>query len=548
MMAPASNEFLGDFESEAQERLERLEELLLRLESTDPADPGVARALVGELGRELHTLKGNAGMMGFSGLQAEAHAMEDLAAALDPRRPAVELLLAGVDRCRGLLRAAGEVDTAGQWATLRAGTSASARIPLATLDSLVDLMAEVVIARNRSGEALARTRPLRALGGDAKGGDAKGRWSEVDEAREHLDAALDRLQEGVLRLRMVPLRPLFRQLERIVHDTGAQEGKLVRLAAEGGDTPLDKALLELASEALGHLVRNAVIHGLEPPAQRRRAGKDEYGLLRLTARATSREVSIDVADDGRGIQLAALRAAAARRAGADQGAVRRRGAAPRAEAARRAAGGPAPGLPPDPGLVELLFLPGVSTRPHADLDAGRGMGLAAVREAVQRRGGRIEVASEEGKGSLFRLRLPLSASIARALLLRCDGEDYSLPLPAVLDTLRLRAGDLHEVNGAGALRWRRRVIAALDLGCGLGTAARRRREGYAVVIAEGGRARALLVDELLGLRDVVVKSLDRLVAAVPGFAGSTVLGDGRAVLILDSFSLLGMSPIVETAG
>ena len=150
------------------------------------------------------------------------------------------------------------------------------RIPFATLDSLVDLLAEMVIARGRLAEALRHTRPLRR-GGD----EGRAAWSEADEAHERLEGVLEELQQGVLRLRMVPLGSVFRQLGRIVHDTAAQEGKRVRLLVEGGDTAIDKALLELAGEAMGHLVRNAIIHGIEEPAERRRGGKDESGTLRL---------------------------------------------------------------------------------------------------------------------------------------------------------------------------------------------------------------------------------------------------------------------------
>ena len=266
----------------------------------------------------------------------------------------------------------------------------------------------------------------------------------------------------MLRLRMVPLQSLFRQLVRIVHDTGLVEEKQVRLLVEGGETDLDKALLEVANDVLGHLVRNAVIHGIESPEERRRAGKDETGTVRIVAYATSREVCIDVEDDGRGVQGGALRAAAASSGQA---------------------------VDPEADPLDLLLLPGLSTRDHADVVAGRGMGLSAVKETVRRHGGTIQVAFAEGRGSLFRLRLPLSASIARALLVGADGEEYAVPLRAILESLRLDPGALHEINGAGALRWRGRVIAALDLGCVFGTATDRRREGYAIVL-EDGRARA----------------------------------------------------------
>jgi two-component system, chemotaxis family, sensor kinase CheA len=625
---PHTDELLRDFESEAQERLERLEELLLAAPS---AAPGGVRELVDGIRRELHTLKGNAGMMGLGDLQAAAHAMEDLVGDVESRRPRLQRLLAALDRLRALLKAvvavgtadaagtagaigaAGAVGAAGTAGVLgaagtagavgtvgapgpagpagaaqaadpaaaappTAGSGASAlpaggagtepgsgvRIPFATLDSLVDLLAEMVIARGRLAEALAHTRALRR-------GDEEGRaaWSEADEAHERVEGVLEELQQGVLRLRMVPLGSVFRQLGRIVHDTAAREGKRVRLLVEGGDTAIDKALLELAGEALGHLVRNAIIHGIEEPAERRRGGKDESGTLRLAAHATAREVLIDVEDDGRGVQVDALRAAAARggaplpraeaalaggaattRDARTSGGAETPGSDQVASAAEIAAGAEAASGAAAAGVagadvLELLFLPGLSTRAHADLGAGRGIGLAAVKRAVERRGGQVEVASEAGRGSLFRLRLPLSASIARALLVRSDGAKYALPLRAVLESRRLDAGDLHEINGGGALRWRGQVIPALDLGCTFGTASLRRREGHAVIVEEHGRTRALVVDQVLDIREVVVKTLDRLLAELPGVAGSTVLGDGSAVLVLDPASLVAMSPLLD---
>lgn len=524
--AALAEELLPDFIAEARERLEHLEELLLRTQTETVAARPV---LLDEVKRELHTLKGNAGLMGFTSLQASAHQMEDMVGGLEPAQPAVGPILGGIDHFRSALaRLTGEAGhaTAPQPAGEATGAEAAApaapggieklgggvRIPFAALDSLVNLLAEVVVVRNRLGDALARTAPLRS-----REHDEQGRWREVDDAHERLDATLDQLQQQVLRLRMVPLHSLFRQLSRIVHDTSVQEGKQVRLAVEGADTTLDKALLELASESLGHLVRNAVIHGIEPPEERRRAGKDASGMVRLAARATSREVCIDVEDDGRGVQSAALRAAAERA-----------------------------GLRPDPGAdaLELLFLPGLSTRGQADIAAGRGIGLSAVKEAVARQGGVIQVAFAEGRGSLFRLRLPLNASITRALLVSADGEDYALPLRAVLESSRLQPGELHEINGAGALRWRGRVLAALDLGCVFSTAERRRRDGYALILEDGDNTRAVVVDRILGIREIVVKALDPLVAALPGVAASTLLGDGRAVLILDPASLCSMSPIL----
>jgi two-component system chemotaxis sensor kinase CheA len=314
---------------------------------------------------------------------------------------------------------------------------------------------------------------------------------------------------------MVPLATLFRSLRRMVHDEAVRTDKEAAFETAGGETPLDRGLLEVASEALGHLVRNAVIHGLETPEERLRAGKPR-ATVRVAAEADTREVRIDVVDDGRGIRRDELLAEADRR-----GLVLAAGADP----------------------VALLFQAGFSTHGEADLGAGRGIGLAAVQEAVSRRGGRIEVFTEEGAGTLFRLRLPLSVSIIRALLVASDGEDYALPLGAMEEAFRLDAGQVHDINGGMVLARPGGLLPLLDLGYCLGTSAVRRRSGYAVVLGADGARRAVGVDGIQGIRELVVKRLDPWVGRHPAVAGSTILGDGRAVLLLDPAGLAGLSPL-----
>jgi len=514
MSSEVFSSLLSDFQLEATERLGRLEDLLLT--AAEGGDIGAEG--VDEIKLQLHTLKGNSGIVGLQHLQSLAHELEDLADTFGTPSPEIDELLQGVDRFRQLLEesAAGEGSAARtDGATRRGAAPGGVRIAFSTLDSLVDLIGEVVIHRNHFADALER---LRAEIREA--GLRPEILETVQRASDLLAGAFDRLREGVMGLRMVPLRTLFRSLARIVHDESARAGKAVRFETHGGETPMDKALLEVSSEALGHLVRNAIVHGLEGPEERQRLGKGE-GLVRLSAEADSREVRIDVLDDGGGIARERVLAAAARRGRT---------------------------LAPGEDPLSLLFLPGFSTLQSADLSAGRGVGLAAVREAVARSGGRVEVFSEVGVGTLFRLRLPLSVSITRVLLLASDGEDYVLPLSAVVESVELNAAKVNEINGALVLTWRGELVPLIDLGQCFGTSRDRRRMGHAVVIEARGSLRAVAVERVLGIREVVVRGLDPLAGEPPGVAGTTILGDGKPVLILDPSGLMDLSPFARRRG
>jgi two-component system chemotaxis sensor kinase CheA len=501
---------LSDFLLESRERMDHLEELLLGA----AAAGSLAAGALEEIQLELHTLKGNAGLVGLTEMQAEAHLLEDMVAALEPGAPPEEDLLASLDRLRGhLQRAEGEEGTRPVEAKTEP-VQGGVRVAFTTLDSLVDRLEEMVIFRNRLTEALERQR--RELGATARSASGEA----VRQAHDELGGTLDALRDGILRLRLVPLASLFRSLRRIAHDEAVRAGKEVAFETLGGETPLDRGLLELASEALGHLIRNAVIHGLETPEERRRLGKPR-AMVRVAAAADTREVCIDVVDDGQGVRRREVLAAAARRGIA---------------------------VPADADPVSLLFLTGFSTRDEADLGAGRGIGLAAVQEAVSRRGGRIEVFSEEGSGTLFRLRLPLSVSILRALLVASDGEDYALPLGAMEETFRLDPDRVHEINGGLVLDRPGGLVPFLDLGFCFGTSPVRRRSAYAVLLAAEGSRRAVGVDGIRGIREVVVRRLDPWAVRHPAVAGSTILADGRAVLLLDPAGLAGLSPLVDPGG
>lgn len=515
---------LGEFVLDVRERLDRVEQWLLDL----PGLKGDARdAALVRVKRELHTLKGNAGMMGLTDLQELAHRMEDEAATgAEGIELVVSDLLEGVDRYRArvneLDRSSGDDkrrDTDLQGATASDHALSGVRVPFAVLDPLLDLIGEMVILRNRLSDCIASGSRL-DVGAADFGARLSDAWDGVTIAHDALSRTLDFVQERVMALRMTPLKALFGSLRRIVHDEAARTGKKAELATEGGDTPLDKALLDLANDALGHLVRNAVIHGIETPEERVAAKKPPAGGVKVKATAKGDEVWIEISDDGAGIDRERLVELAGRR-----GVV----------------------VDEQDDIVDVLFEAGFTTKDTADMGSGRGIGLSAVRDAVQRQGGDIEITTEVGKGTTFLLRLPLSISIARALLVEADGEHYAVPLNAVIETRRLRTGEGHRVNHAGVYVWREDVLTLLDLGCQFETAVTPRDEGYVIVIEAAGKCRGLLADEILGVREVVVKALDPIVGHPPGVGGSTVLGDGRPILILEPRKLVELEPFVLEA-
>lgn len=507
---------LSDFLLDARERIDRIEEILLALQEVEP---NAVQKSLDEAKRELHTIKGNSGMMGLNNLRGIAHDLEEEVQSLDIRTLDVQKILIGLDQFRVVLetvKGASDSTQEHEAAIPSDGTAIgsnitqrSIRVPFTALDELVDLLAEMVIFRNRLADAI-------AIGRNMESSDNA--WDEVDNSQVALYKTLTFIQERIMRLRMVPLRTLFVHLRRLVHDEAIKEGKEINFETSGGDTPMDKALLEVASEALGHLVRNAVIHGIELPDYRLHKGKTGTGRIYLSAATHANEVQIDVEDDGAGISRKNLLDSASKYgidvSGTDD-------------------------------LYSLLFLPGFTTKHGADLSAGRGMGLSAAIQSIQRLGGRIETASEEGIGSRFRIHLPLSVSITRAMLLSTDNEVYALPVANIVESLHFHPAHRHFVNHAQVLNWRDIVIPLLDIGYSFGTAIKPREKGYVVVIEADGKYRGLLIDEIMGIREIVVKGLDTLVGTPQGISGSTILGDGHVVLILDPSGLSIVKPFVE---
>ncbi len=367
------------------------------------------------------------------------------------------------------------------------------------------------------------TRELTETGSDiaALGGELSGTIVDFDGYLARLSRLTSEVQDGLLRLRMVPLGTLAARLERAVRVTAQAQGKTAELVLEGAGVELDKAVLEEIADPLLHLMRNAVDHGIEPPALRRAAGKPDRGRVRLSATHEGTQVVLTVEDDGAGLDAEAIREVAMTREylGAE-------------DVARLA----------DDELAEMLFLPGFSTAGRVSEVSGRGVGLDVVKTTVERMKGSVALASRPGEGTTVSIRLPVSLAILKVLMVEAGGRRYAVPLAVVTQILRAGRRDLESVGQESVLRAGDEVLPVVHLAEALGwPEAAGWQDGAGddggallpvLVIRLGGRKYALVVDSLLEAREVVVKGLGPHLKRVPGLTGATLMGDGSVVLIL----------------
>jgi two-component system, chemotaxis family, sensor kinase CheA len=383
------------------------------------------------------------------------------------------------------------------------------RVDAERIDSVLNLVGELILAKSMLQQTLLE------FGQRFPKDVLRGKFSD---AMAFQGRVLNDLQHSVMKIRMVPVDQLFRRFPRIVRDVALSCGKEVELMVKGGQTDLDKSILDAIAEPLTHMVRNAVGHGLETAEERLRAGKRPQGTLRLAAYHQGNQVVIEVSDDGAGIDPEKVRQRAL-----SQGLVKP------AEAARLS----------EAETLDLILKPGFSTAEEITELSGRGVGLDVVQSVLGRLKGTVQIETALGRGTTFRMRLPLTLAIIRALLFRVEQRLYALPLNAVAEIARAFEDQIHQVEHYDVLQLRDNVLPLLRLGpeppIGAETA---RRKVFVLVINSGERKFGLIVDELEGEGELVIKALDDQSITTDLVSGASILGDGKVVLILNMIALM----------
>jgi two-component system chemotaxis sensor kinase CheA len=390
-------------------------------------------------------------------------------------------------------------DSAWNAPTIKTPLQRYVRIDLRRLDALMNLMGELVIARGRLDQSVAGHDDLILQ-------DAAGAVSRL----------IGEMQSGILSSRMVPVWQVFDRFPRVVRDAARSLGKELDFVVEGREIELDRALLDQIGDPLVHLLRNAIDHGVEDPAERARLGKERTGKLTLSAARDRSSVVIRVTDDGRGIDRARLLARGQAEGMLD---------ASRTELS-------------DEDLLRIIARPGFSTAERVTTLSGRGVGVDAVVSRVRSIGGSVELRTALGKGTSITIRLPVTLAIIQALLARVGDETYALPLTHVRETLQLTASVVRRVRGTDVLVLRDEVLPLLNLRQIVELPIRDPEGSQVVVLEVADRRAGLVVDQLRGQQEIVVKPIDSARGAASCFSGATILGDGVPALILEATSLL----------
>ncbi len=610
-------EFVAYFRDEAEELLQQIDADLLRLEEF--VQSGVAEPeIIASLFRALHTIKGSAGMLGFTEVQTLAHKLENLGDLLrKDRMPlsegSVDLLFAGRDFLTDLVESAindtpaphgvddymgrldqfagiyeetshviegisGRAEAVGERtstnedqaaafeaeverllaqsanatppvvapfvtpapviaplpvaAPVEASKDAKAtdkanvpkrvasqtiRVDIERLDTLLNLVGELVINRTRISDiAATMARLMNDKNIEAPIALMTPLAKDLANSAGMLARTSNEIQESIMKVRMVPIGQVFDRFPRLVRDVAKARGKEVTLEIAGAETDLDKTIVDEVGEPLMHLLRNCVDHGIEPPDERESRGKKRAGTIKLNAFHEGNQIIIEVSDDGNGIDLERVRAR-----GIKQGLL--------TEADKLT----------DRELVELIFTPGFSTAEVVSDVSGRGVGMDVVKKNITRLKGVFDVDTVPGSGTKFTIKLPLTLAIIQALLVRVVDELYAIPLDSVIESQRVEMPDVRTVHGNEVITLRGQVVPLLRIGDFFELGGERDPEKVMIVIVGlQGRQVGLVVDGFQGEQEIVIKPLSTVVGRIAGISGATILGNGSISLIIDVHSLV----------
>jgi len=381
------------------------------------------------------------------------------------------------------------------------------RVDIEKLDSLMNIVGELVLAKAAIGDVGER---LKTLGNVELGAD-------LQKATRILERRLEELQKGVMDVRMVPVSQLFDKLTRIVRRVSSESGKKVSLEIVGAETELDKLIVEELSDPLVHIIRNSIDHGIESSSERSAAGKSEKGCISLKAYQKGNHVVIEVADDGRGIDPDKVRAKAVAKKLIDKN----------ADLTKEE-------------ILELIFLPGFSTQEEVSDLSGRGVGMDVVKNNISSLSGMIEVDTDKGVGTRISLTLPITLAIIKALVIEVCSKTYAVPINSVLETLMIDSSSIRTIERREVVELREQTLPLIRLGkvFDLPGGSVKQDSYFVVVVGLADKRVGLLVDELMGQQDVVIKSLGEALNFIKGFAGAADLGKQKTILVLDVGGLI----------
>jgi two-component system chemotaxis sensor kinase CheA len=485
------------------ETIDRVKEILAELADKGQEPPGNDEVLIGELqalaDQAKHELAQSA-----PGAEADPVAAYLARHAAPPSEDALDLVFQsapGPERGPDGRVAAAAPEAASDDAGPRENRPvgpATLRVNVGTIEHLMTMVSELVLTRNQLLEISRRQED-----------------AALKAPLQRLSLITAELQDGVMKTRMQPIGNAWSKLPRIVRDLSGELGKRIELVVEGADTELDRQILDLIKDPLTHMVRNCADHAIEPPSERRAAGKPAHGTIRLAAYHEGGSVTIVVSDDGRGLDIERIRRKAIQQ-----------GLGQEAEIARMS----------DAQIGRFIFHPGFSTAESVTAVSGRGVGMDVVKANVDTIGGLIDIASTAGQGTTITIKIPLTLAIVSALIVASGEQRFAIPQIVVRELVRVKAGADHrveQINGAPVLRLRGRLLPIIALAGLMGTEAAAADDGFIVVTQIGERQFGILVDSVLHTEEIVVKPMSTKLRQIPIFSGNTILGDGAVVLIVD---------------